>query len=516
MSPAELISIVTNLLAVSTSLGLVFALLVQPRSDLTNYLLSGLALSFSLWSLLTLLRSLLEAGFNLEIRLLFQFQLSAVVICMAAYMVFVVNFIDPRGVIVRLAMISIPVVMLLMLYFIWTGQVLESEGLTPTLFAPAVIGGSAVYVALAFWMVLSAGNPNAKLLRTPALLILSGFVLSTLSVLDPIIIDKVLFVTALVVICQGVLRLQIFNPLEELNAELRVANRDLHQVINDLSDAKEKNSEVQRSLLAANQYKSDFVANMSHELRTPLNSIIGYSELLKSGVYGELNNTQRDRLDKINRNGTELLDIISDILDLNKIDSGNLTLEVSAFKIEPLLDRVIQEFESQRIEKGLTLTREIGDNLPYVFGDEQRIQQVLMNVYDNAVKFTREGGVTVQVVSTLVTNGLARDFKLPMVGWLHDGYWIITSVIDTGIGIPVEQQARIFDEFSQVDGSRTREFGGTGLGLAISKRLVEMHNGVIWVKSTVDAGSTFYVALPADYPSGTSAPTTSAEGHVSE
>jgi signal transduction histidine kinase len=293
------------------------------------------------------------------------------------------------------------------------------------------------------------------------------------------------------------LRQQISEPMQDLSAELRVANRDLHQALNEVARGKERIEELTEELRASGQYKSEFLANMSHELRTPLNSIIGYSELLQNGLYGSLTDKQSDRIEKIHRNGKALLDVISDILDLNKIDSGRLRLDPEFFALAPVVTMVTESVRAEATAKGLALAVHVPD-MPDLYGDPLRIRQVLQNVVDNAVKFTLQGGIDVSVERFSVVKGVSKGFPLPTIGWLRDGEWAVLSVKDTGIGIAPEDQARIFEEFAQVDGSRTREFGGTGLGLAIAKKLVIMHEGQIWVRSRPDEGSTFFIALPAD------------------
>jgi signal transduction histidine kinase len=293
--------------------------------------------------------------------------------------------------------------------------------------------------------------------------------------------------------------------LNDLNAEMRIANRGLQQVINDLAAEKTRTETLNVELRASNTYKSEFLANMSHELRTPLNSIIGYSDLLRQGIYGELGEKQLDRLEKIYRNGVHLLRVISDILDLNKIDSGKLLLDTEFLDFAKLVSTLQTDYEPKAAAKGLTLTVSLAENIPRLYADPKRIHQVIDNLLDNAVKFTKEGEIKLEARMVNVAKGISSGFSLPTIGWLRDGQWVVFNVTDSGIGIAPEDQARIFDEFSQVDGSHTREFGGTGLGLAISRKLIEMHDGTIWVKSRAGEGSTFFVALPADLKEGENA-----------
>jgi signal transduction histidine kinase len=245
------------------------------------------------------------------------------------------------------------------------------------------------------------------------------------------------------------------------------------------------------------RYKSDFVDKLGHKLRTPLNSIRGYSELLLASVYGQLNEKQLDRVEKIHRNGNELLAVINDMLDLNRMDAGQLVLEMSPFSMSAVLKKLIEDVERRRAEKGLTLKIDVPDDLMQVYGDQGRICQVLTHLVDNALKYTFEGEVILRACNVQVVKGSSKDFKLPVIGWLNDGDWVLIEVIDSGIGIEPEEQARIFEEFYQGSDPRAAEQGGTGLGLSIARRLIELHKGTIWVKSAPGQGSTFHVALRA-------------------
>jgi CheY-like chemotaxis protein len=216
---------------------------------------------------------------------------------------------------------------------------------------------------------------------------------------------------------------------------------------------------------------------MSHELRTPLNSIIGYTELVLEGVYGELSALQTDRLEKVVRNGRNLLSLINDILDLSKIEAGRLELASSPLALGEVIDIVLAEVELAASEKQVALVRDYGGLLP-VMADPVRARQILVNLISNAVKFTPAGSITVRG-RTDRANGVVR-----------------IAVTDTGIGIAEGDIAYIFDEFRQVDGGTTRKYEGTGLGLAITRRLIEMHGGTISVESTVGHGSTFTFTLP--------------------
>jgi GAF domain-containing protein/anti-sigma regulatory factor (Ser/Thr protein kinase) len=226
----------------------------------------------------------------------------------------------------------------------------------------------------------------------------------------------------------------------------------------------------------ASQHKSQFVANMSHELRTPLAAILGYAELMQEGFYEPLGQKSLDALTRIRSNGKHLLGLINTVLDIAKIESGQFTLNMSEYAIESVVETVRSATESLAQNKKLALKTEVAKSLPIGLGDEQRLTQVLLNLVGNAIKFTDTGEVR---VTAKAVNG---HFNV--------------SVTDTGPGIAEEHQARIFEQFHQVDSSNTKAKGGTGLGLAIAKQIVEMHGGRIWVESTLGKGSTFQMELP--------------------
>jgi signal transduction histidine kinase len=231
-----------------------------------------------------------------------------------------------------------------------------------------------------------------------------------------------------------------------------------------------------RELEIASQHKSQFVANMSHELRTPLSAILGYAELMQEGFYESQGPKSHDALGRIRSNGKHLLGLINTVLDIAKIESGQFTLNMGEYAIESVVETVRSATESLAQSKKLALKTEVAKSLPIGLGDEQRLTQVLLNLVGNAIKFTDTGEVRVAAKAV-------------------NGYFNV-SVTDTGPGIPTEYQARIFEQFHQVDSSNTKPKGGTGLGLAIAKEIVEMHGGRIWVESTPGKGATFQLELP--------------------
>jgi signal transduction histidine kinase len=217
---------------------------------------------------------------------------------------------------------------------------------------------------------------------------------------------------------------------------------------------------------------------MSHELRTPLNAILGYTELISDSVYGQPPEKMRDVLNRIEGNGRHLLGLINDVLDLSKIEAGQLVLSLADYSLKDVVHGVFSAVEALAAEKRLAFKVEVAKDLPPGHGDERRITQVLLNLVGNAIKFTDQGEV---VVRASVADG-SYNF----------------SVSDTGPGISEADQAKLFQEFQQADNSITRKKGGTGLGLAISKRIIELQGGRIWVDSRLGQGSTFFVSLPVE------------------
>jgi GAF domain-containing protein len=231
-----------------------------------------------------------------------------------------------------------------------------------------------------------------------------------------------------------------------------------------------------RQLEVASQHKSQFLANMSHELRTPLNAILGYTELMADGAYGEPSEKMRGILQRLEANGRHLLGLINDVLDLSKIEAGQLVLELSDYSVQDIAQTVRSTLEPLAADKKLAFKVELAPNLPSGRGDGRRLTQVLINLVGNAIKFTDTGEVAIKAEAN---NG---SFHV--------------SVRDTGPGISAADQAKLFQEFQQADNAITRKKGGTGLGLAISKRIIEMHGGKIGVESRPGQGSTFAFTLP--------------------
>ncbi len=231
-----------------------------------------------------------------------------------------------------------------------------------------------------------------------------------------------------------------------------------------------------RQLAEASQHKSQFLANMSHELRTPLNAILGYTELVADGIYGTPPEKMSVVLKRIESNGKHLLGLINAVLDLSKIEAGQLTLDLADYSLKDIAQTVFGAVEPLAADKKLTFRADVASDLPRGHGDERRLTQVLLNLVGNAIKFTDAGEV---VIEAGASNG---SFKV--------------SVRDSGPGISDSDQAKLFQEFQQADNSITKKKGGTGLGLAISKRIIELHGGKIWLDSKIGHGSTFTFTLP--------------------
>ena len=233
---------------------------------------------------------------------------------------------------------------------------------------------------------------------------------------------------------------------------------------------------VYKELETASEHKSEFLASMSHELRTPLNAIIGFSQVLRERISGDINAKQEEYLDDILSSANHLLALINEVLDLAKVEAGQVELHVAPFLLQDALERGISTVREQATSGGVQLTLHANGGPTVVTGDERRIRQVIFNLLSNAVKFTPSGG-RIDVTATHA-DGEAR-----------------ISVADTGGGIAADDLERIFEEFQQTElGARLHE--GTGLGLALSKRFVEMHGGRIWCDSVVGTGSTFVFTLP--------------------
>jgi len=278
----------------------------------------------------------------------------------------------------------------------------------------------------------------------------------------------------------------------DFSGHVAVSNRDeLGALAANINAMNDELGRLYKELEAASRHKTEFLANMSHELRTPLNAIIGFSQVLREKMFGELNEKQADYLDDILSSGQHLLNLINDILDLSKVEAGRMELQVSVFPLAEVVENSLSMVRERATRQGVALLTHVDPSVGLLDADERKIKQILFNLLSNAVKFTPDGGQVTLAARTV-------------------GDTVEIAVADTGVGIGAEEQARIFDEFYQVGPGMTQE--GTGLGLALTRRLVELHHGQLRVESAPGEGSTFTVVLPLRQPEPESrAPSTLAE-----
>ena len=254
----------------------------------------------------------------------------------------------------------------------------------------------------------------------------------------------------------------------------------------------EKNNELEK----LERVKSDFISIVSHELRTPLTPIRNALSILSSGRCGELNENAVKFIDMAKRNVLNLTNIINDILDINKIEAGKMIFNYKLMNIHSVIENVRNNFDCVAKENEINLNTVEQDNLPDIYADSQRLEQVLTNLVSNAIKFTPQGKKI--TISSALKNAddiaINSNFKQE-IGALSGNY-ILVSVCDEGIGMKQENILKAFDMFTQIENSLTRKVGGTGLGLPIAKQLIKAHKGAIWCESVEDKGSNFYIAIP--------------------
>jgi len=271
----------------------------------------------------------------------------------------------------------------------------------------------------------------------------------------------------------GIMALRTRDKRRQAEEELRKHREHLEELVQErtteLAVAKERAE-------AADQLKSVFLATMSHELRTPLNSIIGFTGILLQGLAGPLNPEQDKQLNMAYGSAHHLLNLINDVLDISKIEAGQLEIAFEPFDMREAIEEVVRTVSPQVEKKGLTLVADVTSEVGQIVSDRRRVEQILINLANNAIKFTKKGEVRVECE-------------------VNDG-WLETRVVDTGIGIKPEDMEKIFEAFRQVETGSTRQNEGTGLGLSICKKLVELLGGEIWVESEWGVGSTFTFTLP--------------------
>ncbi|NEQ64637.1 MAG: response regulator, partial [Symploca sp. SIO2D2] len=275
----------------------------------------------------------------------------------------------------------------------------------------------------------------------------------------------------------------ITKPLSPPVIKARIKSHLTFQQLNQ--ELQKKNQDLAR----ATKLKDEFLANMSHELRTPLNAILGMTEGLQEQVFGEINNSQTKALQTIERSGSHLLELINDILDLAKIESGRIELELTLTAVAPLCQSSLGFIKQQALKKRIQLETKLPPNLPDLLVDKRRIRQVLLNLLNNAVKFTPEGGcITLEACHDKCPESGSTDYSF--LNCLR------IAVTDTGIGIAPENIKKLFQPFVQIDSALNRQYAGTGLGLSLVKRIVELHNGQVGLTSEVGEGSCFTINLP--------------------
>ncbi len=275
--------------------------------------------------------------------------------------------------------------------------------------------------------------------------------------------------------------------VKQTNMRLSDKNKQLERINRELETKQQQIYRQNLQLQEVSRLKSEFLATMSHELRTPLNAIIGFSQILLNGKKGDINRTQEDMLGRVLSNGRHLLELISNILELSKIEAGRLDLEPRNMDLVALVEATVEELRSLLNQKKLDLTVDIALSNPIIVNDPTRVRQVLINLLSNAIKFTLKGSITVLLKSLPADNTTKGSSER-----------ILLSVADTGCGISEMDQLYIFEAFHQSDQRTNRHHAGTGLGLAITYSLVKMMHGEIIVESQVDKGSTFLVEIPRE------------------
>jgi signal transduction histidine kinase len=279
---------------------------------------------------------------------------------------------------------------------------------------------------------------------------------------------------------------------------LLTSNMHLASVSESYRELQERNQQLQQAvdrLRELDRLKSNFLATVSHELRTPLTSIIGYSEMLTEGIAGEMVGEQLEFVQTIREKGEQQLQLIKNLLDLSKLESGTMSVKRAPVHVDQVLRQVVSTLLPTARKKGVVLESLVPSDLPEIHGDSEKLRQIFLNLTENAIKFTPVSGV-IRLTASLVPRDPDEDGGVGFALMSVTSDEIEIRVADTGIGIPRAERDKVFDAFYQVDSNSTREYGGTGLGLSIVKRLVEAHEGTIRVEGNEPRGTVMVVTLP--------------------
>ncbi|HET9224373.1 MAG TPA: MASE1 domain-containing protein, partial [Roseiflexaceae bacterium] len=382
-------------------------------------------------------------AFNPRVRWSRRHAVEALLLCLSAVLVALIVF---SG-FFRLGTQHYPLEFLMLPIVVWAAFWFGQRGA-----ATLALGLSGI----AIWGTLTGFGPFAREGPAEALMLLQAFM-------------GVIAITGLVLAA-------VIAERQRVEAALRRSRNDFEvQVEQRTAELRTANAE----LAQAARLKDQFLANMSHELRTPLTSILGLTEILREGIYGDLNGKQAEALGTISECGHHLLEMIDDILDLGKIEAGKLELYLEPVELAAIAETSVRLLSQSAEQKGVRVVASFDHTIQQLYADARSVKQILVNLLTNAVKFTPSGG----------------QVGLDIVGDTAQGI-VSCSVWDTGIGIAEDDLARIFQPFVQVDGRLTREYSGAGLGLAMVARMVDLHGGSIAVTSRVGHGSRFTVALP--------------------